>query len=448
MEVEISIVEEDVGTNNSIEEEVKKDEGGAFKEEMLEDEIDSLNKEDIWRSRRERINNASAAARNAEKQDPAEVNAAAQRLGFIIIKADVEEFISAIESLAMKINPSAIFNCLNAEGNSLLHFAAFNGKDDILRLLLDYVPDHLIAAQNDWGDTSLHMAIGAKRSTAAEMLIRRARDLPNIEGKNQILRMKNKHGNTALHEAVLNGHVKGVRDLLNEDLEPVYWMNEYQTSPLYLAVDSKDPEIQEVLFSLALEPSRIQGLPPIHGAILQERYDLVDLILEKNMKLFEMTNSRGGNILHLAAYMNAAQVFKYLGLETVYLVQQRDRNGDLPIHIASKMGYVEQIEKLLPVSCLLNGQGPTVLHVAAKYGRTSAVRYVLNHKKLGMAINDADNAGNTPSHLAAMYSQPAALIPLVMDERIIPGHINRKCLTPFDIARDRLRREPTLRNHC
>ncbi|XP_056171598.1 uncharacterized protein LOC115693075 [Syzygium oleosum] len=358
----------------------------------------------------------------------------------------IEEFISAIESLAIKINPSAIFNCLNAEGNSLLHFAAFNGKDDILRLLLDYVPDHLIAAQNDWGDTPLHMAIGAKRSTAAEMLIRRTRDLPNIEGKNQILRMKNKHGNTALHEAVLNGHVKGFRDLLNEDLEPVYWMNEYQTSPLYLAVDSKDPEIQEVFFSLALEPSRIQGLPPIHGAILQERHDLVDLILEKNMKLFEMTDSRGGNIFHLAAYMNAAQVFKYLGLETVYLVQQRDRNRDLPIHIASKMGYVELIEKLLRVSCLLNGQGQTVLHVAAKYGRTSAVRYMLNHNDLGMASNDADHAGNTPSHLAAMYSQPAALIPLVMDERIIPGHINHKCLTPFDIARDRFRRDPTLRN--
>ncbi|KAI6672680.1 hypothetical protein NL676_000586 [Syzygium grande] len=188
MEIEISIVEDDVGTNNSIEEAVKKDEGGAFKEEMLADEIDSSNEEDIWRSRWERIKNALAAARNSEKQDPA-------------------------ESLAIKINPSAIFNCLNAEGNSLLHFAAFNGKDDILRLLLDYVPDHLIAAQNDWGDAPLHMAIGAKRSTATEMLIRRTRDLPNIEVKNQILRMKNKHGNTALHEAVLNGHVKGPRSV-------------------------------------------------------------------------------------------------------------------------------------------------------------------------------------------------------------------------------------------
>ncbi|KAI6672681.1 hypothetical protein NL676_000587 [Syzygium grande] len=67
------------------------------------------------------------------------------------------------------------------------------------------------------------------------------------------------------------------------------------------------------------------------------------------MKLFEMTDSRGGNIFHLAAYMNAPQVFNYLGLETVYLVQQRDRNGDLPLHIASKMGYVELIEKLLPI---------------------------------------------------------------------------------------------------
>ncbi|KAI6668196.1 hypothetical protein NL676_028549 [Syzygium grande] len=224
MDVKLSIEEEDVGMNNSIKEEVKKDGGGALKE-MLEDEMDYLKEEEIWSRRRKRINNALAAPRNAEQQDPAQVLAAARSLASAILNAHVEEFISAIERLANQFDPSAIFNCLGAFDNSLLHAAVVAEKDDILRLLLDYVPVHLLAAQNEWGETPLHMAIGVKRSTAAAMLIRRTRDLPNVEDKNRILRMKNKQGNTALHMAVFNRDIKIVRHLLNEDLEPVYWKN-------------------------------------------------------------------------------------------------------------------------------------------------------------------------------------------------------------------------------
>ncbi|XP_056163040.1 protein ACCELERATED CELL DEATH 6-like [Syzygium oleosum] len=430
MDVKLSIGEEDVGTSNSIKEEVKKD------------EMDSLNEEEIWRSRQERINNALASVRTAAQQDPAELSAAVRTLEHI---TDVEEFISVIERLANKIDPSAIFNYVGPAGNSLLHAATLPGKDDILRLLLDYVPDHILAAQNDWGNTPLHVATLAKSSRAAAMLIRRTRDLPNVEEKIKILRMKNKHGETALHIAVGTGQVDGVRHLLNEDLELVYMENVQQASPLYSAVRCKDPAMHEVLFSLPLEPSRIQGMPPILNAVLLPGYDVAKRILEKNMKLFAMTDSRGGNVFHLAAYLNRSGVFKLLGPKTEYLVQQQDMNGDLPIHIAGKMGYVDLIEILLPVSQSLNLHGQTVLHVAAKYGRTSVVRYMLKHKVLGMAINDADHAGNTPSHLAAMYSQPAALIPLVIDERIDTHAINDKCWTTWDIALDRYRREPTLR---
>lgn len=444
MDVEISIREGNIGTNNSIKGEFKKDEGGACKE-ILEDEIDSLNGEEIWRIRRERINKVLAAARDLEPQDKAEVYAATRRLAGVIQDVDVEEFISAIEGLANQIDPSAIFNCTGGLGDSLLHVAVGSGKDDILRLLLDYVPAHLIAAQNDRGDSPLHLAFRDKSSRAGAMLIRRARDLLSVEDKDQILRLKNKHGNTALLHAVSNSHVDGVRCLLNEDLELVYWKNIDQISPLYLALDSEDPMIREVLYSLPLEPSRIQGLPPIHGAVLRNRCDLAAQMLEKNMKLFAMTDSRGGNLFHLAAYLNIVPVFELLRLDTEYLARQRDMNGDLPIHIASKMGYVELIQKLLPVSLLWNERGQTILHVAAKYGRTSAVKYILGHPELRMMINDRDHAGNTPSHLATMYSQPAALISLMLNERISPGLLNHECLTALDIALDRFRREPTLR---
>ncbi|KAI6672703.1 hypothetical protein NL676_000609 [Syzygium grande] len=149
MDVKLSIGEEDVGMSNPIKEEVKKD------------EMDSLKEEEIWRSRRERMNNALEAAGTTAGQEPEKLYAAARRLADIIEGADVEEFISMIEKLAVQVDPWVIFNFQVLSRGSLLHIAAATGKVDILRLLLDHVADHRIANKNDWGDTPLHIAAKA-----------------------------------------------------------------------------------------------------------------------------------------------------------------------------------------------------------------------------------------------------------------------------------------------
>ncbi|KAF8008133.1 hypothetical protein BT93_K1963 [Corymbia citriodora subsp. variegata] len=162
------------------------------------------------------------------------------------------------------------------------------------------------------------------------------------------------------------------------------------------------------------------------------------------MKLFAM-DSKGNNVFHLAALLNKLRVFELLGPRTEYLAREENLNGDLPIDIASKRGHVALINKLHPVSRSVNKQGQTVLHVAAKYGRASAVRYILRHSDLKMLINERDHAGNTALHLAAIYSQPAALISLAWDERIDLFLLNYKGLTAFDIALDHVRREYSFR---
>ncbi|KAK2631947.1 hypothetical protein EUGRSUZ_L02220 [Eucalyptus grandis] len=349
-----------------------------------------------------------------------------------------------METVANQTDLSAIFNFLEPLDDSLLHTAAFYDKHSILRLLLDYVPDHLLAAQATGGNTPLIVAISNKSSRTAAMLIRRISDLP-VEAKNHILRKPNNIGNNALHMAVRRLFVKAVRLLLNEDMELVYQKNADQKSPLYLALEFEEPKIYEVLYSLPLEPLRIQGLPPIHGAIMLNRYDFATRILEKDVKLFAMTNSRGSNVFHLAAYMNRPRVFELLSPKIEYLGQKWDMNGEEPIHIASKMGYVDIVKKLCKITKMFTKQGETGLHIAAKYGRTSVVRYMLRHQGMCSLINEGDNAGNTALHMDAMHSQPATLIPLMLDERIDPFLLNHQFSTALDIALDRVKREYTLR---
>ncbi|XP_039172175.1 protein ACCELERATED CELL DEATH 6 [Eucalyptus grandis] len=410
MAEELNIEVEDGGMNNSI----------------AEDEMDS--EEEIWRGGR-----------------LAKAYEYARELGDLLTGGNFDSFRSVIDRLndplLRDIDWSAVLNFPFAINGSVLQIAAATGNIEILSCLVDYVGEHLITAQDNRGNTPLHLVAWLGGSTeAAQMLIGRARDLPNVEDKN-LLRMKNKRGDTALHEAVCNGHADMVGYLLSEDLEPVYWKNASEKSPLYLALQVDDRSILEALFSHSLEPSRIEGLPPIHGAIVRGKWDLLDLIPKKHMKLFTMTDSTGGNVFHLEAHLNRPRAFQFLQPETEYLTLEQDTNGDLPVHIASKMGYVEHIERLEKVSHCLNGQGQTVLHVAAKYGRASVVRYILSNPKLVHLLNLADHDGNTALHLAAMHSQPAALIHLVRTDGIRLDVRNNQCLLAFDVALRRRKAE-------
>ncbi|KAK3404377.1 hypothetical protein EUGRSUZ_K00692 [Eucalyptus grandis] len=408
MDVKVSIGEE-VVMNTPIKVEVRKDKGGTS------------------------LNNASATERSAEQRYPAKVYEAARKLADVIKGANVKDIISTIETLACQADSSAVFNFRRLSRGSLLHIAAATGESNIVRLLLERVDAHLIAARDDWGNTPLHIATKAKAFGVVAMLIRHVRDLPDVEDR-LLLRKKNNYGNTALHEAVLARDVNLVRHLLNEDSELVYSANMDQKSPMYLAIDTCDPQIFQVLFSPSLDPSRIEGLPPVHGAVARKQYDLLGQILRKDTKLFAMRDSRGGNVFHLAAFWNVPEVFKFLQPETEYLAQEQDNNGDLPIHIASKRGHVELINKLHLVSKWVNGKGQTVLHVAAKYGREEVVRYILKHRDLREMINERDDDGNTASHLAVKNLHLTALMHLVLDEEMDPYLLNHEGLAAVDIA--------------
>ncbi|KAF8008210.1 hypothetical protein BT93_K2013 [Corymbia citriodora subsp. variegata] len=256
-------------TNNSMEE-VQEDGGGASLE-VPGPELDPSLEEKPWQT--------------VEQQVPAKVYAAARELADVIKGANVEDIISTIEPLTHQTDSSAIFNIRDLSRRSLLHIAAATGKSDILGILLEHVDANLIAAQDDWQNTPLHIATKAKAFEVADMLIRQARNLSSGEDNNWILRTKNKHGNTALHEAVLTRDAGVVSHLLSKDLELVYWKNVDRKSPLYLALDTGNSEIFWILLSHSLDPSRIEGLPSVHDAVAHEQYGTYLYLLIGNIYL-------------------------------------------------------------------------------------------------------------------------------------------------------------------
>lgn len=95
--------------------------------------------------------------------------------------------------------------------------------------------------------------------------------------------------------------------------------------------------------------------------------------------------------------------------------------GQLPIHIACKNGHINVVKELIQQQSFdpmdsLNYKGQTILHIAAKSGRDNVVKYILREKKLENLLNEKDNNGNSPLHLASQYQHPKVLLLLTQEK--------------------------------
>ncbi|KAL0010080.1 hypothetical protein SO802_005188 [Lithocarpus litseifolius] len=361
-----------------------------------------------------------------------------------VTKDDVNKFITTLEKVSMdkELHLDAILDQMAISGNSLLHKAASFGSVGIAELIIDHFP-FLLNRRNNLGDTALHVATKAKELGVVKVLIDKSGKLCPANDNNTYSQMKNHIGNTALHEAVKALFPDGVSCLFSANPKVSYYLNENGESPLRLAIETGDKEILELLFKAPSVYDELVGGPqeesPVYAAILMKRIDILEEIFKKNPILFHIRDKKRKTPLYFAASKGYTEGVLFLLSKFGQQALESSTNGDFPIHIACKKGHIKVVKELLkqewpnPIE-LLNKEGQNILHVAAKSGKNTVVKTILECSKLEELLNAEDKNGDTALHLASMNLHALVICSLTWDKRVVLNRKNKKGLTAIDIA--------------
>ncbi|KAJ6724682.1 ANKYRIN REPEAT PROTEIN-LIKE [Salix viminalis] len=320
-------------------------------------------------------------------------------------------------------------------GNTLLHLAASYGTDEVIAYLTEEFPS-LITTTNSQQDTVLHLA--AREGMACTAI----KDL--VKSEPSLTRKTNTKGNTPLHDAVIKGNKEFAVFLASKDPVVAYYNNKNGRSPLYLAVENgnKNGILDDLLKSIKREDGDAppKGKSPVHAAIEQRDIGILKKIGEAMPELLRLTDEEMGNSLHYASSIGFLEGVQFLLDKFHNGAYGRNPEGNYPIHLACKSHSVRVVKEYLKEfpypKEFLNKKGQNILHVAAESGKGNVISYILKQdaKLVEPLLNEMDEDGNTPLHLAAGYGKSVAAFVLVRDKRVDSSAVNNENLTPYDLA--------------
>ncbi|XP_062005926.1 protein ACCELERATED CELL DEATH 6-like isoform X2 [Rosa rugosa] len=302
--------------------------------------------------------------------------------------------------------------------NTVLHLAASVGNTHLVTQILDRFPS-LVTENNCRGDSPLHVAAHGGHLSTVRCL---------VEKFKKLIGEKNAEGNTALHIALENHHKKVAKFLVEQDGLISHSQNNSKKIPLCMAAEAGNLDLVQVM--VVMTPAdrtsvwkESSGCSILRAAIVGRNND---------------GEEEGVPPLALAAYISNFDAVRCLLDKYSNDAYRQDTNGFFPIFIASRNGNIKIVQEFLnhcpDLKELHDKQGRNILHVAAAYGQAKLVEYILGTTKLEMLLNERDNFGNTPLHIAVQNWHPRIVKILTRDKRVHQKILNNKEMTAFDIA--------------
>ncbi|XP_073343005.1 nuclear factor NF-kappa-B p105 subunit [Pagrus major] len=200
----------------------------------------------------------------------------------------------------------------------------------------------LMDAQDEDGDTGIHLAVLHSQQEALKSLTQVVSALPGRE----VLNMRNHLYQTPLHLAVITQQREAVEALLLAGADPTL-TDRHGNTVLHLAsqLEGGGGMVQFLLqhkeLRALLEHTNTAGLCAIHLAVLANQLSSLRELLEGGANVETLERSCGRTALHLATESDNVSLAGCLLLEGNANVDCCTFNGSTPLHIAAGRGSVK-----------------------------------------------------------------------------------------------------------
>ena len=332
-------------------------------------------------------------------------------------------------------------NAVDHEGNTALHVAVQNGCIDAVHLLLNSGASDGVL--NSAHDPPLHIAVRSANLALVlaflehpvNILVRGIRnctvlhiiaELDNVEmlkavygsllfekylseSRNFFVRVVDNDSRTPLHVAARKGSYRVLELMISKGLElgsVFHALDKENCTFVQHAVESGNIIVVEILLRHGAPLTLAKGnmLPPLHLACRQDRYDMVQLMVEqRGPEILQIRDGQGRTALHHSCTGVCGEGLVSYLFEQGAELDAQDNNGNTALHTAIISGNVSAAEELLKRGSnpsIQDSNGQNCLHHAVLHNRQEILSFLLEHNNCPHLLSTPDNKGNYAIHCA------------------------------------------------
>jgi ankyrin repeat protein len=273
---------------------------------------------------------------------------------------------------------------------TFLHYAASWGLHPVLEFLIIECSQNVCSRDSTHGDTPLHLASQNGHMKAACKLIERGADVT----------AQNYYGWTPLHVASQNGQVDVARMLIERGAD-VTAQDHWGWTPLLLASQMGEVYVVRMLIERGADVTaqNKDGRTPLHPASQNGQVDVARMLIECGADVAAQDND-GGTPLHVASQRGQVDVARML-IELGADVTAQNNEGETPLHLASAptwtlvspQKHAEVAHTLLEHGADFNARnknGLTPFVLAVNHGPAEIIRVLVQHGADSGAHDDAN----------------------------------------------------------
>jgi ankyrin repeat protein len=280
---------------------------------------------------------------------------------------------------------------LDPSGMTAIHFAAMLGGAHSLLYLIQQGADITIRTQE--GFTAFDLAVKHGQIQTAKLLAR-------YDGVN--INVKTLDGSTHIHQACAKGDVQMVGFLLKHQAE-LNVFDEHGHTPLYVAVKQGNVRLVSLLLAFGADSNKIS----VKGEKLLNLIPASEVtyraLITKQLVAIAQGAKKGDTRLQRAIRMGDDLSIKFLS--NIDDVNEKNEEGDTPLHLAVRLGSESVIYNLLREKADIEGKdllGRTPLFMAATELHSLKMVNLLISLKADLAAED----GNENTIMQTLIQQP------------------------------------------